>query len=72
MAAACGARGTVLPLGDYYAVKHASLVALGTGWSVSEPGDAELASPARSLPFRAAAARQYQLKQAEAASIYPF
>lgn len=71
MAAACGARGTVLPLGDYYAVKHASLVALGTGWSVTEPGDAELASPARSLPFRAAAARQHQLKLDEAASIYP-
>lgn len=71
VAAACGARGTVLPMSDYYRVKHESLVELGTGWSVSSPDQQDLGEPTRSLPYRSTAARLHQRKQAEADAIYP-
>lgn len=71
VAAACGARGTVIPLSDYYRVKHDSLVEHGTGWSVATPEQQELPEPTRSLPYRSTAARLHELKQAEADALYP-
>lgn len=72
LAAASGAEGSALVIhDDYYGVKHGSLLDLGTGWSLTAPGSAEITPPASAVRFRSAASSLRQRKLREAQLLYP-
>lgn len=72
LAAACGAKGTVLEVDEtYYRVKHQSLVDAGTGWSVNPVGTAKLVDPAGDPAFGPVAGDMWRAKRAEAEQLYP-
>ena len=72
LAAACGAEGTALEVSaDYYRVKHGSLIAAGTGWSVTPTGSTSVTPPAGAGAFPEAAARLHEAKLREARGLYP-
>lgn len=72
LAAACGAKGTVLEVDEtYYRVKHQSLVDAGTGWSVNPVGTAKLEDPAGDPAFGPVAGDMWRAKRAEAEQLYP-
>lgn len=71
LAAACGAEGTALALGEDHRRKHQSLVDAGSGWSLTPQGSTSVTAPAGAGVFRGAAARRRQAKMQEAETLYP-
>lgn len=72
LAALSGARGAAVEINDdLYRVKHASLAALGTGWSVTPAGSTSVAEPSISKGFPYKGRTLSQDKLDEAATIYP-
>jgi hypothetical protein len=72
LAALSGAHGAALEINeDYYRVKHASLVDLGTGWSVTPAGSTTVAAPSVSKGFPYKSRTVSQDKLDEAAALYP-
>lgn len=72
LAAACGAAGVAFEIDeDYYRAKHASLTALGTGWSIAEHGTADPVRPSGGNNFRVTAQRLARGKVFEAEKIFP-
>ena len=72
LAAACGAAGVAFEIDDdYYRAKHASLVALGTGWSIAEHGSDAQVLPSGGNNFRVTAQRLARGKVLEAEKIFP-
>ena len=72
LAAACGAAGTAVELNDDYdRVKHAALLELGTGWSVTSLGSTALepASVSKGFPYKCRTVTQDKL--GEAKRLYP-
>lgn len=71
LAAAAGARGIAVGMKKgYYDVKHESVAALGSGWSLAMDGD-EPQMPQHSGSLKAGLASFAAQKRAEAAKIYP-
>jgi hypothetical protein len=71
-AAACGAAGVAFEIDeDYYRTKHASLIELGTGWSVANPSTQGPVTPSGGNSFRMAAQRLHRGKVLEAEKIFP-
>ena len=72
LAAACGAAGTAVELNDDYdRVKHAALVELGSGWSVTPVGATTLEAPSVSKGFPYKCRTVSQDKLGEAKRLYP-
>jgi hypothetical protein len=72
LASACGSAGTALEVNDdYYRVKHGSLAALGTGWSVTPAHSTTITEPRVSPGFPFKSRMLAQDKVTEAQVLYP-
>jgi polysaccharide pyruvyl transferase WcaK-like protein len=72
LSAACGAAGVAFEIDeDYYRTKHASLIELGTGWSVAEHGSTGPIMPSGGNNFRVTSQRLHRGKALEAEKLFP-
>lgn len=71
-AAACGAAGVAFEIDeDYYRAKHASLIELGTGWTIANSSSQSPIMPSGGNSFRMTAQRLHRGKVLEAEKIFP-
>lgn len=73
LAAAAGARGTVMlpESSGYYDVKHDSVTALGSGWTLDDPTSPSVAPPTVAADFPERARGYAERKRAAANALYP-